>query len=418
MRFPTEKHREANDADLFGFKELAQKIHTEILLEMETPNCVGIFGNWGVGKTSFLNQLLSTIQSDSSTKTEVVFFAPWKYEYSTGANDLLYALMSEVKNYFKIEDENDLWNGLAASVVGASFSIANKLLNGLTLSVIDLDDMLKRSEILAKTLELDKEKWVDHIKEFQNTFSQFITSVLKKSKSEKLVVVIDDLDRCLPENTVRLLEAIKNFLFIENVLFVLALDNRIVSEMIEQKYGLHMGYGQEYLMKIIPYHIDLPVPPLEKVVEDFLLDHGLSLEQREINWIASFCKRFVPETRRLKHLLSSFFIKCKVRSVSLEEETPQIIRYLFLATYLQTTFPKLFKTNLDVIWEYLRNLNAIKKTPQSGSWDVYHANRNQLPITDDEKNILVTVMNNRTSVDGTQEGMDISELKKAFEKIA
>lgn len=81
----------------------------------------------------------------------------------------------------------------------------------------------------------------------------------------KFLFLIDDLDRCLPENTVKMLESIKLFLDIENCAFVMAVDREIVELGVEHHYKAYREFnqelpitGNEYLEKMITLPFSLP----------------------------------------------------------------------------------------------------------------------------------------------------------------
>jgi hypothetical protein len=80
---------------------------------------------------------------------------------------------------------------------------------------------------------------------------------------ERVVVIVDDLDRCLPHAVIATLEAIKLFLSVEKMAFVLAADERLVTLAIAQRYEpapRAEEMAREYLEKIV--QIPLPIPTL------------------------------------------------------------------------------------------------------------------------------------------------------------
>lgn len=212
MKFPTEKFREKDQIDFFGHSKIADQLLKEILTEMQLPNNFGIFGNWGTGKTSLLKCIQYSIETKKEySDIEFVHFDAWKYEYAK-EGDLIFALLSEIKTKLKIEDTSPVWSDLAGVMVGASYSLLNNLLNAATLKLVSLDDIEKKSEEARKAIFEDQSQWVDDTNKLNSQFSGFITNGLKGVKKKKLFIFIDDLDRCLPDNAVKLLEAIKNFL--------------------------------------------------------------------------------------------------------------------------------------------------------------------------------------------------------------
>lgn len=120
------------------------------------------------------------------------------------------------------------------------------------------------SEVQAKDIEdtLSKLKKNDktrtEIKNFRNEFKE----LLKKSKVENVVVFIDELDRCLPDTVLEVFEAMRLFLFVEGMSFVIGADERLIQYSIKSKYkevpGNNLDIGKEYLEKVIQYPLCIP----------------------------------------------------------------------------------------------------------------------------------------------------------------
>lgn len=104
----------------------------------------------------------------------------------------------------------------------------------------------KKKELLEKITGKDAEEFIKEafsthinteqfsaVREFRNSFKSLIEATGRK----RIVVLIDDLDRCLPEHIIENLEAIKLFLNVEKTAFVIAADQSIVSEAIKKQYG-------------------------------------------------------------------------------------------------------------------------------------------------------------------------------------
>jgi hypothetical protein len=111
-------------------------------------------------------------------------------------------------------------------------------------------------EILSMLKKNDKTR--TEIKKFRNEFKD----LLKKSKVENVVVFIDELDRCLPDTVLEVFEAMRLFLFVEGMSFVIGADERLIQYSIKSKYkevpGNNMDIGKEYLEKVIQYPLYIP----------------------------------------------------------------------------------------------------------------------------------------------------------------
>lgn len=137
-------------------------------------------------------------------------------------------------------------------------------LTDLTLSSVLSTIKTNVGETQAKDLEeiLNKFKKDDktrtEIKNFREEFKQ----LLEKSKVENVVVFIDELDRCLPDTVLEVFEAMRLFLFVEGMSFVIGADERLIQYSIKSKYkevpGNNLDIGKEYLEKVIQYPLYIP----------------------------------------------------------------------------------------------------------------------------------------------------------------
>ena len=344
MEFYTEKHIEDFDEDKFGYKVLSKRILDNILLKMKLPNCFGFYGNWGSGKSTILHFIEKHLQEDPNEnygKITSVYFEPWKYEYSE-QSDLLFALLNCIKDQSRASGQNieNIWKRILVDIAAINSGVLRAA------QLADMQKTIADVNFLENELFPAHEIWVDKVEGFKSEFQQVVGKVLKKNKTSKIFIFIDDLDRCLPENAVKLVEGIKNFLSVPNVLFVLAIDRRIIGEMIEKKYGLHHGYGDEYLMKIIHYYFVLPVVDLETTVMEILSNYEISFTQRQIAYIVEFLRYEGKEPRIAKQFLHQFgmnvLLSDMARKKLMEDESHKKLQYAFVATFLISTFPELF----------------------------------------------------------------------------
>ena len=105
---------------------------------------------------------------------------------------------------------------------------------------------------------------------FQKHISEFVSDELKdireklETKNFKIVIFVDDLDRCTPERALEILESIKTFFDMEGIIFVIGIDPSTIDPIIKTKYGEDSKIdGMKYLQKIVqlPYTIPLWNPP-------------------------------------------------------------------------------------------------------------------------------------------------------------
>jgi hypothetical protein len=267
------------------------------------PITIGVFGDWGNGKTSIMQMLQRDLDPENATSDEdkkrreniaVLYFNGWLFE---GYDDAKAALLSSVLDQLvkhkrlgpKLRDAATKlrkrvnwmrlakvgWKNVAMPFIGAKIAaftgtLPPQLGAGLGLLAggqphAGGEDAGDSSESILKPPS-DDEQAMD-----LRTFREEFGKMLRDSDVESLVILIDDLDRCSPETIIENLEAIKLFLNVERTAFVIGADPRIVRHAIAFRYrdvitsareGKQQQDGDErivddYLEKLIqvPYHL-------------------------------------------------------------------------------------------------------------------------------------------------------------------
>lgn len=356
--FASETHLTNFSDDAYGRAAMAKKLVDNVLNKLAAPNTFGIYDSWGTGKTSFISFMEKHIAEDSTLNNQihVVHFDPWKYEQA-GNVDMLFALLKTidssfnkclVKKDFKQTDSNVTPLLTAALAIGGSLAV--KGLSAITNGAVDIDDMSSRyseaSTYINGEIATQYRKWVDTFDEINILFDSLVGQGLANVNKQKIFVFIDDLDRCLPDNTVKLLESLKNFLNQKNTIFVIAIDNAVVSEMIEHRYGLGNGYGREYMEKIVNLKYYLPRPNINQTVNAIFRAHNQAVDALAKENITKFLTTFAPEPRRSKQLLNQFVVALLMLDDSSTYVTDHRESFsLFVAIYLKSRYSRYFSAD-------------------------------------------------------------------------
>lgn len=267
--------------DYLNFGEVSQ-IVTEILeTEAMLPVSIGVFGNWGAGKSSLLNLIEQQINSEEWI---IIKFDAWLYQ---GFDDARAALLETIASHLiqAAKDEETILqksknlfariNGLrllglmaegaalAAGVptfglISKTFETAKESLDGVqneteSKQIVEVGKNLVDS---GKNLIKPKEKQTppQQIDEFRKEYGEILQDLGKK-----LVIVIDNLDRCLPANAIQTLEAIRLFLFLNRTAFIIAADEEMIRHSVAEHYkDLSYRHQIDYLDKLIQIPIRVP----------------------------------------------------------------------------------------------------------------------------------------------------------------
>jgi hypothetical protein len=283
--------------DAFGFTTYVEILRKTLLQTGPLPFCVGIFGPWGSGKSSFMHMLKEQIKGISGV--EYIWFNPWKYDQK---EDLWHALIQTILGELEKRAITSEMKKKAQELARAVTWLAVKsLIRGLSVGLLSGDDLDKLSEIIGNKDDV----YYQNINQFEEDFATVVESYV--GKEGKLVIFIDDLDRCLPENAITVLEALKLFIGHAQCIFVLGMDHYIVEEGINVRYKKKIKMtGRDYLDKIIQIPFYLPPVSYEKLKISLEMGEGKVTFLPEI-W-ETIRLSMGGNPRKTKRFVSSFLL--------------------------------------------------------------------------------------------------------------
>lgn len=374
-RILNDRHDVHDKLDFVDFRSILK----EIVLNADTPLTLGIYGTWGTGKTSLMRMLMEDIARHPSMRT--VWFNAWKFDREDSlwrafllrvidslrprldSSTLLTEQEMSESQRIMVEELDRLeealyrtveWKELGQWTVdwGKAATNTTKLAAQLAFAFVPgaapfAKALEKAQELLAEGKPVDElEETIGafkrHVKEYRRehlrALEQFeleFGSLVHKyviGRQGRLVVFIDDLDRCLPEKAIEILEAIKLFLDVEGCVFVIGMDPEIVDRGVKMKYSQHhfrapemapqiieVGFpsveqsvinGEAYLEKMVQVPFRLPTLSFSSVVEyiDQLVEEANCAREIPLS-----CRRVIAagtphNPRQLKRILNRFQI--------------------------------------------------------------------------------------------------------------
>ena len=340
----TDKYIYLNDHwtldDGLGFGATAERL-ARIALQAQPPFTVALTGKWGAGKTSVLRQAFATLggepiaqalpigeplsdgsfnqdmrqmwkqlsyfRTKSGDKSELteerlewgnlaerclcVWYSPWQHQQ---ADNPLLPLLLEIKKQYsiwakskKITSDVSKSSGrigltLLEKVIDASISIAARnqvqLASGTSAEVVQAWQGNKS--------ELEQ---ISDGQRFHLLFEEAIETLLRSRKGRfkfndaaRLVIFIDDLDRCEESVIVQLLESIKLYLHSQRCVFILGIDPDAVLGALARHWPQRSEQSNaEYLEKLVQAQLEVPQPAIQLIrnlIETQLSDHGIPIE--------------------------------------------------------------------------------------------------------------------------------------------
>jgi hypothetical protein len=251
--------------DLFGFRVHADLIRELIMDPTVLPATIGVYGDWGGGKSSIMQMLKDDFQKETDGQdveanpykgVAVLYFNGWLFEgYDDAKAALLSSILTALRDHKRFGPKLraqasallkrvDYMRGLRMLFTGALAGGVVAATGGVGLAAVlpaiatgalagakdTAADAVKES--LGKEPESKQDEALSDIRQFRDDFAD----MLAKSDIKTLVVLIDDLDRCSPERIIENLEAIKLFLNVPNTAFVIGADRRIIRQAVAWRY--------------------------------------------------------------------------------------------------------------------------------------------------------------------------------------
>lgn len=271
--------------DLLYYESIAKTIVNLIRKTPDAPVTIGVHGDWGAGKSSVLKMLEGAFAEDD--RVLCLWFNGWTFEgFEDAKTVVIETIVEELRRArptsTKVADAAKKvlkrvdWLKLARRAGGLAFTVATGIptfdqIKGLRDivaeflakpgDVVSIEDL---KGIAEKAGEFIKDAPSDNLPEHIHAFRAEFKELLDAADIERLVVIVDDLDRCLPQTAISTLEAIRLFLFVERTAFVVGADELMIEYAVREHFPDlppstgPISYARNYLEKLIQVPFRIP----------------------------------------------------------------------------------------------------------------------------------------------------------------
>jgi hypothetical protein len=359
------------------FDQIARALAT--IVETSPPQfAIGIFGGWGSGKSTLMDEIRRLL---NGKQTIVVQFNAWRYEREP---HLIVPLLDTIRaGLSDWADARAAMDPTAARIRGIAERVG-KVVRALVRAA-----SMNIGIPGAVSISIDPGKALDEMTDagggpgtsaqslyfaaFEELTSAF--AEVKEAKIDRIVVMVDDLDRCLPQQALTVLESMKLFFDMPGFVFVVGLDEHVVESAVRTKFVLsgRMADGsrdaqleRDYLKKIFQVPYTLPAMMSEQLDDllGWLYQYGeLSDEQRQdIQHTVSRYLGYVAEDGRLnprevKRFINAYTLSRMIRP-DLDAATLLALQTLEFRTNWETVYdtivlaePQVFSSTLKTFVE-------------------------------------------------------------------
>ena len=373
--------------DLLSNESIAATIIKLLLEQPDRPVTIGVHGDWGAGKSSILEMIETSLAKQNGVVC--LKFNGWRFQ---GFEDAKIALLEgivtgllekrptltkateKVKSVFQRID----WLKVAKSAGG----LALTAFTGIP-SLVHINTALTTFEAIFRdpTLRPSKDK-IDaafdeaysllkpispskNVPEEIGAFRKAFDELLKEAKVDRLIVLIDDLDRCLPDTAIETLEAVRLFVFTSHTAFVVAADEAMIEYAVRKHFPDlpdttgPLTYARNYLEKLI--QIPVRIPPLgvaETRIYVTLLLIGAELGEDD----PDFGKLIISARERLKRPWAGEVIDAALIKATLGSKAASVNHGLILSDQIGPILANGTKGNPRQIKRFLNTLILRKHT--------------------------------------------------------
>ena len=259
--------------DVLNRQESAEAL-TEFVCSSREPMVICLNALWGQGKTTFFKMWKQHLKIND---IPTIYFNAWENDFS---DDALVCLLGEIHSALPelVRAEEKKWVQEAFDRVLDFGTVLVK--HSLTPSKItnydrhnENQDLSFVAENFAKEQVHQYERSKKAILNFREALRDFSSTISYGEKQKPLVFIIDELERCRPDFSIEVLEKIKHFFNVENIVFILGADKEQLGSSMKAVYGEGLNVDG-YFQRFIDFDYMLPAANQARFVQALFEEHG------------------------------------------------------------------------------------------------------------------------------------------------
>jgi CheY-like chemotaxis protein len=355
---------EADDDDLLEATQVARSLTDLIIASRNAaPFTLAIDAPWGMGKSSLMRHLEDTLSHEPAVST--VWFNAW----TSGQASALDGLIKSVLLGF----DRNIIRRAVRSMAGRA-----RLLGVLRASMLIVGSFFGLGRVVDemwRTLTLDAQSRNQIKGVLRDAFTEWIKNGSTPDNRRLLAVFIDDLDRCGSTRVIEICEAIKLYLDVPGIVFVLACDQAALWRAVRDSVGIDDAPGAvEYLEKIIQINYRIPTPSTSLAIRlvDGYLDRSRTGRLFDESMKNLIIERSGRNPRRIKRLINSFVLEYHLNrswdDIGVENLVKVVMLQHFYPGFYRTLTDPRVEDPIDEFQRYYELRTAVKQdtTPAEG----------------------------------------------------
>ena len=357
--------------DKIGRQDIVDKICGLVdSLQKDQNFCLSINGAWGSGK-SFVLQM---IEEQLSKKQEyiIVKYDAWK---NTFYSDPLIAMLYCILDTFENATPDDVSDAITAKrakktasevakkvgeIIVDSVAENNKIVGFIKKAIDKIKSVIKSYKETALTNNTQTAQYKSYSVFLQQTIEQLneiTTQEFYEGKQTKLIILVDEIDRCLPDEQLKILERLHHLFDIKNCAVIVAMNQVCIAKTVNTIYGID---GYEYLRKFFNFTYKLETSAneyLKNLLDDFIKKfdklEGEHNDQAYVTNIAFQCLLHSAnkvlekvDNRELSRYYDSLLNVCN--NFGWQRLTPYYVFFIVIGLYIRKNISSTFLTEAEI----------------------------------------------------------------------
>lgn len=328
--------------------------------ESEESYVIAVDSSWGTGKTYFVDMFENYLLGDDDKEEQngnnefvVIRFDAWKNDFWDNAFEPFVINVLENDMFF-LENDHENAKNMLKELLKSTIAIARGIAKKQLEKQVDpdsLDEAIKEFSGSAKDFMFGQIKIFEDYQNFKENIEKFrsiLSSIVNPER--KVVIIIDELDRCKPTFSIQLLEIVKHLFNIKGITFIFMLDIEQLSYSLKTVYGQDMD-STSYLCRFFDYITRMPKPDIQTYVKESLVEvklfEGVTDEEKKDleDFFVEVCKYFNLSLRDIDTIICSYriMLDCFLREYIYIEAYMQYLFYLTLKYKDVAEFNNVFK---------------------------------------------------------------------------
>lgn len=399
------KSRTFDDDDLFQRKPYAEFLKNLILScdkyhrdDDVKAYAIALDSHWGTGKSIFLEKFKAMLEQDCQDQLRVVRYNAWENDFWDNAFEpFADAVFSNPLFAAPLADQKE--EKALTKVVSAVKHLVIALTKKRLEDYLDLEHLTQAGSALAgvassyissdpNAITPAYSSFKENLKELQNAMGTLLQETIPDGK---LVIIIDELDRCRPIFAIETLEIVKHIMDVSNVVYLFALDVQQLGAAVKQVYGADTD-SIGYLMRFFSYYTHLPEAKKQFVIEKIVSPLNLEIHD-------NYTDLGQPMYDKSRHVYTDSILALKKDMLQISDALELSVRDLETISkvyeLMQNVFLNKYQNRCAYLLYWFLLCSKYKHPIQFNEWIGNREPGIDFPVSSEQANLLPPILHNQ-----------------------